>query len=74
MRKVDLTSIKWEINKLDTGKVETLPVDFKKLNDVFSKGVLKKDVYDELVENVNAMKTTDTSNLVTKKNKLWHKN
>ena len=42
MRKVDLTSLKWEINKLDTGKLETLPVDLEKINDVFYKEVLKK--------------------------------
>ena len=31
--------------------------------------VVKKTVYDELVKKVNAIQTTDTSNLVKKKNK-----
>ena len=35
----------------------------KKLNDVLKKEVIKKDVYDELVKNVNAIQITNTSNL-----------
>ena len=35
----------------------------KKLNDVVKKEVVKKDVYDELVKNVNAIQITNTSNL-----------
>ena len=35
----------------------------KKLNDVVKKEVIKKDVYDELVKNVNAIQITNTSNL-----------
>ena len=36
---------------------------FKKLNDVVKKEVVKKNVYDELVKNVNAIQITNTSNL-----------
>ena len=35
----------------------------KKLNDIVKKEVVKKDVYDELVKNVNAIQITNTSNL-----------
>ena len=35
----------------------------KKLNDVVKKEVVKKDVYDELVKNVNTIQITNTSNL-----------
>ena len=35
----------------------------KKLNDVVKKEVVKKDAYDELVKNVNAIQITNTSNL-----------
>ena len=33
-KKVDLASLKLEIDKLDIGKVETTPVDLSKLSDV----------------------------------------
>ena len=35
----------------------------KKLNDVVKKEVVKKDVYDELVKNFNAIQITNSSNL-----------
>ena len=53
------------INKLDSGKSETTPVDLSKLNDVVKNEVVKKDVYNELVKKVTAIQTTDTSNLVS---------
>ena len=65
-KKVDLASLKPEIDKLDIGKLETTPVDLSKLNDVVKNEVVKKTVYDELVIKVNAVQTTDTSNLVKK--------
>ena len=54
-KKVDSASLKSEIGKLDISKLETTPVHLSKLSDV-----------DELLEKVNAMQTTDTSNLVKK--------
>ena len=38
----------------------------KKLSDVLEKRVVKRDVYDELVQIVNPIQTTNTSNLVKK--------
>ena len=69
-KKVDLASLKSEIDKLDIEKLETAPVDLSKLSGEVRNEVVKKDVYDKLVENVNAIQTTDTSNLVKKLNKL----
>ena len=36
-KRVDLASLKSEINKLDIGKLETTPADLKKLSDVVKK-------------------------------------
>ena len=52
-KKVDLTCLKEEINKLDIGKLETNPVED-----------IKKEMYVELVKKVHAFKTTDTGDLV----------
>ena len=46
------------------GKLETNPVDLSKLSDVVKNEVVKKSEYNELVKKVNAIQTTDTSNLV----------
>ena len=48
--KVDLTSLKSEIDKLDIGKLETTLVYLSKLNDVRKIKLLLKAVYDELVK------------------------
>ena len=53
-----------EINKLDIGKLETTPVDLSKLSNVLKNKIVRKTVYDELVKNFNAIKTTYTKNLV----------
>ena len=53
-------------NKVDKWVVDTLklvPTNLKKLSDVVENEVVKKDVYNELVEKVN---TVDTSKLVNK--------
>ena len=58
-KKVNLVSLKSEIDKLDINKLETTPVDLVRNE------VVKKTVYDELdKERVNTIKTTETSNLV----------
>ena len=46
--------------------METTPVDLSKLSDVVKNEVVEKTVYNELVKKVNAIQTTDTSNLVKK--------
>ena len=59
-----LVRLKLETDKLDNGKLETTPVDLKKLSDVVDEEVVKKNLYDELIKNVNANQTNDTSDLI----------
>ena len=54
------------MDKLDAGKLLPVPTHLTKLSDVVKNEVVKKDVYNELVKNVNAI---DTSKFV--KNRLW---
>ena len=61
-----LVRLKLETDKLDSGKLETTPVDLKKLSDVVDEEVVKKNLYDELIKNVNAIQTNDTSDLISK--------
>ena len=49
-KKVDLASLKSEIDKFDIGKLETTSVDLSKLSDAVKNEVVKKTVYDELVK------------------------
>ena len=46
-KKVDLSSLKSKVNKLDVDKI--VPTDLNKLSNVVEKDVAKKIVYDELV-------------------------
>ena len=50
-----------KVDKLDVAKLETTPVGLIKLKNVVKNDVIKKTEYDELVEKVNAIQTTDTS-------------
>ena len=61
-----LDSLKSKVDKLDAGKLLPVPTHLTKLSDVVKNEVVKKDVYNELVKNVNAI---DTSKFV--KNRLW---
>ena len=61
-----LSSLKSKVDKLDVDKLLPVPIDLKKLSDVVDKEVVKKDMYDELVKKVDAIKTTDTRKLVKK--------
>ena len=61
--KTNLASIKTEVDKLDVDKLVTVPVDLSKLSNVVKIDVVKKNVYDQLVTNVNNI---DTSNFVLK--------
>ena len=67
-RKVDLASLKSEIDKLDLDNFKTSPVYLSKLNDSVKTEVVKKTVYDELVKKVNAIQTSDARNVVKKAN------
>ena len=58
--------VKSEIDKLDIGELETTPADLNKLNDVVKYEVVKNTEYDKLVKKVNAIKTTDTCDIIKK--------
>ena len=62
----DLNSLKNKVDKLDVDKLIPDSVDLGKLSDVVKTDVVKKDKYDELIKKVDAIKTTDTSNLLKK--------
>ena len=47
-------------------------VDLKNISDGFDKEVVKKDVYDEVVKKNNAIKTTDTADLVKFSKEKWY--
>ena len=61
-----LSYMKTNIEDLDVGKLETVPIDLKKLNDIVSKEVVKKIVYGTTNMKVNNLekKFADVSNLI----------
>ena len=61
--KTNLASLKTEVDKLDVGKLKTVPVDLAKLSNVVQNDVVKKTEYDKLVAKVNGI---DTTNFVLK--------
>ena len=61
--KSDLAGLKAEVDKIDVGKLKTVPVDLSKLSNVVNNDVVKKTVYDKLITKVNA---TNTSGFVLK--------
>ena len=61
-----LKSLESKVNKLHVDKLTPVPVDSKKLSDLVEKKVVKKTIYDESVKKANAIKTTDTIDLVKK--------
>ena len=62
----NLRNFKSKIDKLDIEKLETSPVDLIKLSNVVTSDVVKNTEYNELVQKVNNISTTDSSNLVKK--------
>ena len=58
-----MASLKAEIDKIDSNKLKTVPVDLGKLSNVVNNDVVKKTVYDKLVAKVN---NVDTSGFVIK--------
>ena len=50
--KTNLVSLKTEVDKLDIDKLVPVPVDLSKFSDVVKNNVLKKAVYDKLVDKV----------------------
>ena len=65
-KNADLTSLKSEMDNWDIDKFKTTPFDLNKLSDKIKNQVVKKTGFDKLVKKSNAIKTTDTSNLVEK--------
>ena len=51
--KSNLASLKTEVNKIDVGKLESIPVGLSKLSNVLYNDVVKKTVYGKLVAKVN---------------------
>ena len=62
----NLNNLKSKVDQLDRGKLETTPVHLSKLSNVVKNYVVKRNEYDELVKKVNAIPTTETSDLVDK--------
>ena len=63
--KTNLANLKTGVDKLDIGKLTSVPVDLSKLSNVVKNYVAKKTVYDKLVAKVNNI---DTSDFVLKTN------
>ena len=61
--KLNLASLKTELDKLDINKLVPAPVDLSKLSDVVKNNVVKKTVYNKLVAQVDS---TDISAFVLK--------
>ena len=56
--KSNLVSLKTEVDKLDIDKLARAPNDLVKLSNVVKNDVVKKTVYDKLVDKVNNIYTT----------------
>ena len=62
----NLFSLKPDADKLDIEQIETTPIDLGKQSNVVKNDVVKRIVYHELIKNVNAIQTVDTSDLIKK--------
>ena len=60
----NLSNLKSKVHKLDLDKVIPVPVDLSKLGDVVKNIVLKKDVYNAKIKNIED-KIPDITNLAT---------
>ena len=60
----DLSNFKSKIDKLDVDKLVPVPVDLSKLRYVVKNGIVKKDVYNAKIENIE-VKIPDITNLAT---------
>ena len=48
-----MANLKTEVDKLDIGKLVPVPVDLSKLSDAVKNDIVKKTLYDKLVEKIN---------------------
>ena len=62
-----LRNSKRKVDKLDVDKLLPLPVDLSKLSDVVKIDLVKKDVYNAKIKNIEC-KIPDTTNLATNTN------
>ena len=56
--------MKSKVDKLDNGKLEKTPVDLSKLNNEVKNSVVKEDVYNAKIENIED-EIPDITNLAT---------
>ena len=56
--KTNLSSLKTEVDKLDTNKLKTVPADLSKLTNAVKNEVVKKTEYDKSVNKVNSIDTS----------------
>ena len=61
----NLSNLKSKVDKLDVDKLVPVPVDLSKLSDVVKNDVVKKDVYNAKIKNIED-KIPDITNLATK--------
>ena len=70
--KINLASLKTEVDKIDTDKLKTVPTDLAKLSNVVKNDVVKKTDYNAKVTSIEAQiagvtkNTTDNLNDITK--------
>ena len=57
--KTNLASIKTEVDKIDVGKLKTVPLDLVKLSNLVKNDVVKKTEYNKLVTKVDNIGTTN---------------
>ena len=57
--KSNLASLKTEVDKLDTDKLTSAPIDLAKLSNAVKNDVVKKAEYDKLVNKVNSIDNTN---------------
>ena len=57
-KKIDLGCLKSKVDKIDAGKLKSVPIDLSKLNNEVDRHIVKKALYDKLVAKVNTFDTT----------------
>ena len=57
--KTNLVNLKTEVDNLDIDKLKSVPTDLSKLSDAVKNNVVKKDVYNKFVANVDNIDTSD---------------
>ena len=56
--KTNIASLKTEVDKIDAGKLTTVPVDLAKLSNVVKNDLVKKNEYNKLAGKINNIDTT----------------